>query len=208
VISDCLDPPLKINTKYYFSELMAQEVQEEKELFFLIDQFLERTIDTNIRPIDLEIQYYYIKKLMQLYMSNLPQFDSLFVYLHDHYFNPEQDQWGIFDESYNRVFSMVADRKRRTMPGRYIEPLVAYDAEKQAISSQDIACNYTIIWFWDPDCDHCITETPKLHDFYKQKHRELNFEVIAVSVTEDYDRWIKYIQEYRFRMDKFKLFDG
>jgi thiol-disulfide isomerase/thioredoxin len=187
--------PLKINIRYYFSELLSEEVLEEKELFNIVNQFLERTIDTNIRPIDLEIHFFYVKKLMQLYMSNIPQFDSLFVYLHDHYFIPEQDQWGIFDASFNRVFSMVAERKRRTMPGRFIEPLIAYDSAKHAVSTEDVHSDYTIIWFWDPDCDHCITETPVLHDFYKQKHRSLNFEVIAVSVTEDYERWIKFIQE-------------
>jgi thiol-disulfide isomerase/thioredoxin len=187
--------PLKINCKFYFSELFSQMVTDDEEMFYLVDQFLERTIDTNNRPLDFEIQYFYIKKLMQLYMNNTPQFDSMYVYLHDHYFKPEQDQWGIFEESYNRVFSTVAERKRRSMPGRIIEPLVAYNSEREAVSSQDITSKYTIIWFWDPDCEHCLIETPILHEFYKQKHRELNFEVIAVSVTEDYERWIKFINE-------------
>ena len=187
--------PLKIEYKFYFSDLFLQTLIEENEMIPLIDQFLERTIDTNIRPIDLEIHFFYVKKLMQLYMNNAHQFDSMFVYLHDHYFNPEQDQWGIFEKSYNRVFSMVAERKRRSMPGRIIEPLVAYNSEREAVSSRDITSKYTIIWFWDPDCEHCLIETPILHEFYKQKHRELNFEVIAVSVTEDYERWIKFINE-------------
>lgn len=188
--------PLKINTKFYFSQLFSQMVTEDHEMFQFVDQFFKRTIDTNTRPIDFEIQNFYVKKLMQLYMNNIPQFDTLYLYLYDHYFYPEKDQWGIFDDSYNRIFSMISERKRRTMPGRYIEPLIAYDSEKQAVNSKDIQSKFTIIWFWDPDCEHCVTETPVLHEFYKQKHRELNFEVIAVSVTDDYDRWIKFIQDH------------
>lgn len=188
--------PLKINYKFYFSDLMSQMMLEEQEMFNIVNQFLERTIDTNNRPIDFEVQYFYLQKLMKLYMNNSPQFDSLYVFLHDHYFDPNKDQWGIFDESYNRVFTMVADRKRKSMTGRVIEPVVAYDSEKRAVSSQDVQSDYTIIWFWDPDCEHCISETPILHDFYKQNHVKLNFEVIAVSVTEDYDRWIKFIKDH------------
>lgn len=187
--------PLSINIKLYFSELMSQMIQDDEEMFSTVDRFLERTIDTNTRPINAEIQYYYVKKLMQLYISNLPEFDTLFLYLYDHYYYPDNDQWGIFDASYKRVFTMVEARKRKTMVGKYIDPIEAFDKDKKKINTKDLKCNYIILWFWDPDCEHCVIETPELHDFYISKHNELSFEVVAVSVTDDHERWVKCSDE-------------
>jgi thiol-disulfide isomerase/thioredoxin len=56
---------------------------------------------------------------------------------------------------------------------------------------------YTVLWFWDPDCEHCVEYTPKLCEFYTKYNELYDFEVIAYSVTEDYDRWKKLIAEYQ-----------
>lgn len=189
-----LRTPLKIDMEYYFVTLFESMAQDEKDYVKYLDLFLSRTIDTNIRPIYLESQFYYVKKIMQLYMYNHPKFDPFFVYLYDQYYHPEQDQWNVFSDSDQRIFSNIAERKRRTLPEHQIEPIEGYNEKHQKISSDQLNHEFIVLWFWDPDCEHCLHETPILYHFYLNNKTKYNFEVMAISVTEDFERWDKFIR--------------
>lgn len=190
-----LRTPLQLDINFYFVSMFDTMISNEADYYEYLNDFLNRTIDTNNRQNSLETQFYYLKKIMQQYLYNSSKFDTLFVYLYDHYYKPDLDQWNIFNESDRRIFSSVVDRKRRTLPGHVIEPIELFDKDKNKISTQNLKTDFIIIWLWDPDCDHCIEETPVLFDFYQKNHLKYNFEVLAVSITEDYNRWIKFINE-------------
>lgn len=190
-----LRTPLQLDISFYFVSIFDTMISNESDYFEYIDDFLNRTIDTNNRQSSLETQFFYLKKIMQQYLYNASKFDTLFVYLFDHYYKPELDRWSIFDESDQRIFESVVERKRRTLPGHIIEPIEVYDKDKNKLSTHQIKTDFTIIWLWDPDCDHCVQETPILYDFYQKHHLDYNFEVLAVSITEDHDRWIKFIND-------------
>lgn len=57
--------------------------------------------------------------------------------------------------------------------------------------------DYTILYFWDPDCGHCKKTTPKLQKLYAEKLKARNIEVFAVSkaIGEDFDHWKKFIKD-------------
>lgn len=190
-----LRTPLQLDINFYFVSMFDTMISNESDYFEYIDAFLGRTIDTNNRQSSLETQFFYLKKIMQQYLYNSSKYDTLFVYLYDHYYKPDLDQWNIFDDSDQRIFSNVAERKRRTLPGHTIEPIELFDKDTNKISTQNLNSDFIVIWLWDPDCDHCVEETPVLYDFYEKNHVKYNFEVLAVSITEDYNRWIKFIQE-------------
>ena len=56
---------------------------------------------------------------------------------------------------------------------------------------------YTILYFWDPECGHCKTITPKLETLYSQKFKARNIEVFAVgkAVGEEFGKWKKFIHD-------------
>ncbi|MEY4659311.1 MAG: hypothetical protein RJB36_1077 [Bacteroidota bacterium] len=56
---------------------------------------------------------------------------------------------------------------------------------------------YTILYFWDPECGHCKKVTPKLVTLYNQKFKDRNIEVFAVGkgIGKDFESWKKYIRE-------------
>ena len=190
-----LRTPLELDVNFYFVSMFDTMISNESDYYEYINDFLNRTINPNNRQNSLETQFFYLKKIMQQYLYNSSKFDTLFVYLYDQYYKPELDQWNIFNESDQRIFSSVVERKRRTFPGHIIEPIEMYDKDKNKISTENIHTDFIILWLWDPDCDHCVEETPILYDFYKKNHNKYNFEVMAVSITEDYNRWLKFITE-------------
>lgn len=56
---------------------------------------------------------------------------------------------------------------------------------------------YTILYFWDPECGHCKKITPKLEILYKEKLKARNVEIFAVgkAVGEDFGKWKKFIRD-------------
>ena len=57
--------------------------------------------------------------------------------------------------------------------------------------------DYTILYFWDPECGHCKKTTPKLQQLYAQKLKARNIEVFAVAkaIGEDFVLWKKFIRD-------------
>jgi thiol-disulfide isomerase/thioredoxin len=60
-----------------------------------------------------------------------------------------------------------------------------------------IDAEYTILYFWDPECGHCKKVTPKLQELYAKKLKARNVEVFAVSkaIGDEFDKWKKFIKK-------------
>ena len=61
--------------------------------------------------------------------------------------------------------------------------------------------DYTILYFWDPECGHCKKITPKLQTLYAKKFRERNIEIFAVgkAVGEDFEKWKAFIKKHNLQ---------
>lgn len=62
----------------------------------------------------------------------------------------------------------------------------------------DIQADFTILYFWEPNCGHCKKETPKLNRLYQEKLKARGIEVYAVGKAQtqkDDEDWRKFIFE-------------
>ena len=112
-----------------------------------------------------------------------PYYEPVLLHIYDTY------DRGWIPEDRERRIKRQMDRIRKLAPGAQIPELTAYDIDGKQHSTNEIQTKYTILWFWDPDCDHCQEMTPILHDLYQKRADELDFEVFAVEVNDDYPRW-------------------
>jgi thiol-disulfide isomerase/thioredoxin len=64
------------------------------------------------------------------------------------------------------------------------------------VSLYDVQKEFTILYFWEPDCGHCKEATPKLKSFYEKAKNE-NIEIFAVCTQSDKQKWTKYIDDYK-----------
>ena len=62
------------------------------------------------------------------------------------------------------------------------------------VSLYDVEKEFTILYFWEPDCGHCKEATPKLKTYY-DKPKDYTLEVFAVCTTSDKAKWTKYIED-------------
>jgi len=138
-----------------------------------------------------ELRRYFLQYLYKKVDVGLPEYDGVIVHLYDYYCPDGTCDW--LDEHFNRRIKREVLRKRKTLIGQIVPPLEVYTQTREKISSENIVSKYVVLWFWDPDCEGCVEETPKLYEFYENFHALYDFEVIAISITEDYERWSKFI---------------
>ena len=142
-----------------------------------------------------EIGKYYLTKMMKFYnMDNNAPYDDVLVHLYDKYYKANNLQ--LFSDTYERTLRRAVDRKRHTLVGAKIPYLEAVNAEGKRESTQDPQHAYTVIWFWDPDCEDCQEETPILHKMYAEHAEDYDFEVFAHSLTADVERWKRTSKEW------------
>jgi thiol-disulfide isomerase/thioredoxin len=83
---------------------------------------------------------------------------------------------------------------RPNLIGKKAENIVMDSYKGIFVSLYDIEKDFTILYFWEPDCGHCKEATPKLKAYY-DKPKDYSLEVFAVCTTSDKTKWTKYIEE-------------
>lgn len=83
---------------------------------------------------------------------------------------------------------------RPNLIGKKAQNLVMDSYKGIFVSLYDIDKEFTILYFWEPDCGHCKEATPKLKAYY-EKAKNDNIEVFAVCTTAEKEKWSKYIEE-------------
>ena len=146
-----MNTPLDIDLKDFFLRLLFPQTAEN--MIENIDNFFHRIVDEKPTQTQLDMQDFYLKKLIHIYMNADPKYDEVFIYMVDHYIaNTTSD---FISNSERSVYKRIADRKRKTLVGATIPVFESYTMDKHKISTADMKSKYTMLWFWDPDCEHC-----------------------------------------------------
>jgi thiol-disulfide isomerase/thioredoxin len=83
---------------------------------------------------------------------------------------------------------------RPNLIGKKAQNIVMDSYKGIFVSLYDVEKDFTILYFWEPDCGHCKEATPKLKAFY-DKPKDYSMEVFAVCTTSDKAKWTKYIED-------------
>lgn len=122
--------------------------------------------------------------------------DEVYVRLYDTYFaSGEMDFW--VNDQIKKNMKEYADKLRLSLIGQPAKNLIMQDQNLALRSLYDIKKKYVVLFFFDPDCGHCKTETPKLVDFYNKNKDRFNLEVYAVSADTSMQKMKNYIKEMK-----------
>ncbi|MCU0472886.1 MAG: redoxin domain-containing protein [Bacteroidales bacterium] len=83
---------------------------------------------------------------------------------------------------------------RHNLIGMKAENLVMDSYKGVFVSLYDVDKDFTVLYFWEPDCGHCKETTPKLKALYEKAKNE-GIEIFAVCTTSNKAEWTKYIEE-------------
>ncbi|MBK7712444.1 MAG: redoxin domain-containing protein [Bacteroidales bacterium] len=83
---------------------------------------------------------------------------------------------------------------RPNLIGKKARDLVMDSYSGITVSLYDVQKDFTILYFWEPNCGHCKETTPKLKAYY-DKAKNKNIEIFAVCTQSDKQKWTQYIEE-------------
>lgn len=161
--------------------VMREEVSDS--IIASMDNILQRCKNETVKN-------YYLKHFFTLMDVHDPVYDPVLVHLYDNYGHA----W--IDNGREGAIKRKIESLHRVLAGAKIPELISHDIDGEPHSTNDIKTKYTVIWFWDPDCDHCQAMTPVLHQMYTEHAEDYNFEVFAVEVNDDHDRWKQFSDEH------------
>src|ERR1035437_3374976 len=175
-------------------------------LYSRLDSFFTNVLIQSPDTINKEID-----KLINKCSSNYKMFQFISVYLFNHF--RESEIMGhdavmvkIADDIYlsgkadwvSREFKddlrKQIDLIRPNLIGKKAENMVMDSYKGIFVSLYDVEKDFTVLYFWEPNCGHCQEATPKLKAYY-DKPKDYSLEVFAVCTTADKDKWTKYIED-------------
>jgi thiol-disulfide isomerase/thioredoxin len=152
-----------------------------------------------------------IDKIIKKVSSNYKVFQFVSVYLFNHFRESQvmgQDavMVKIADDIYlsgkadwvSKEFKSdlrkQVDMIRPNLIGKTAQNIVMDSYKGIFVALDDVEKDFTILYFWEPDCGHCKEATPKLKIYY-DKHKDYSLEIFAVCTTSDKAKWTKYIED-------------
>jgi len=117
--------------------------------------------------------------------------ENAFVHIIDKYY-ATNDSLTIPDQR-TRLMKR-ADELRQSLVGAKAPNMIIQDSSFRLQELYKVNTDFVIIYFFDPDCGHCKTETDSLLMFYHQERENLNFDIFAVCSDTSMAKMKKYIQ--------------
>jgi peroxiredoxin len=117
--------------------------------------------------------------------------ENVFVHIVDKYY-ASNDSLAIPDLR-DRLMRR-ADELRHSLTGVKAPNMIMQDSALLLKELYKVNADFVIIYFFDPDCSHCKSETDTLLMFYQQEKENLNFDIFAVCSDTSMQKMKKYIQ--------------
>ena len=116
---------------------------------------------------------------------------AVYVYMIQNYFTKERAFWasspaeiqGLQTRAYEMAASIV---------GKKGPNVTAKNPKGELKSLYDLKAPYLIVYMYNPDCEHCQEQTPKLVEFYKE-WKNKGVDVYAIVLDTDQQKWEQYI---------------
>lgn len=122
--------------------------------------------------------------------STIMGHDAVMVKIADDIYLSGKADW--VTEEFLKDLGRQIDILRPNLIGMPAQNLVMDSFNGVFVSLYDIEKDYTILYFWEPDCGFCKESTPKLRDMYGGL-KEDNIEVFTVCTTADRKEWEEYV---------------
>jgi peroxiredoxin len=125
--------------------------------------------------------------------SNIMCQEAIYVALVDSFYCTGKAKWT--PDSTVRKMCERADRLRPICCGRAAPDLTLWDWNARPIPLNSLEHEYTILYFYDPNCGHCKKTSPKLAAVHA-KYADYNVGFYAVVTAGNDTSWKKFVQQH------------
>jgi thiol-disulfide isomerase/thioredoxin len=122
-------------------------------------------------------QYYVVHFLNESAKSKRMGMDAAYVHLVDNYYAKGKATW-MDQEQLDKLIAQ-AETLRPTLIGKTAPDLLFYKENGDAVTIHSIQSEYTVLFFWDPECGHCKKSVPFIIDFYNA-YKDKGVEILGI----------------------------
>ena len=122
-------------------------------------------------------QYYLVHFLNESAKSKRMGMDAVYVHLIDAYYAKGAATW-MDKEQLDKIIAQ-AETLRPILIGKTAPDMLFYKEDGETVSIHSIKADYTVLFFWDPECGHCKKSIPFIIDFYKA-YKDKGVEMLAI----------------------------
>lgn len=125
--------------------------------------------------------------------SDIMGHDAVLLKLADDIYLSGKADW-ITEEFRNDLHRQV-ELLRHNLLGMKGQNLVMDSYKGFFVALHDIEKEFTVLYFWEPNCGHCNEATPKLKAWY-EKAKNDGVEIFSVCTTNNRQEWADYIEKH------------
>lgn len=136
--------------------------------------------------------------------SKIMGMDKVFVMMGERYYcgnnaDGTPKSWWMKEESKKKLCEKVETNYNLVIGSKPPNISLRDSTDKNWKDFYSLDAEYTILYFWDPQCGHCTKITPKLQTLYEKKFRDRNIEIFAVgkAIGEDFEKWKAFISKHK-----------
>lgn len=120
--------------------------------------------------------------------------DSQAIYVHmvKNYFTPEKAVWSTPAEL--QALDQRATEMALSLVGLDAPDVVSTNLQGQKKSIYEMKEDYIVVYMYNPDCEHCQEETPKLKQFY-DTYKDHSLGVYAIAIDTEDNLWRDYVNK-------------
>jgi peroxiredoxin len=179
-------PILQARLNTFFSNVIVQSPDSiSKE----IDRLLAKT-EKNPRI----FQFVSVFLFNHFRESEIMGHDAIIVKLADDVYLSGKANW--VSDDFKKDLQEQVERIRPNLIGKKAHDLIMDSDRGMFVSLYDIEKDFTVIYFWEPDCGHCAESTPRLKAWY-DKAKNQGVEVFSVCTAGEKSKWQNYISEHK-----------
>ena len=129
-------------------------------------------------------QYYLVHFLNESAKSKRMGMDAVYVHLIDNYYAKGLATW-TEKEQLDKLIAQ-AETIRPILIGKTAPNLTFTKESGETVSIHSIPAEYTVLFFWDPECGHCKKSIPAVVDFYNE-YKPKGVEILAICTKTGHD---------------------
>lgn len=125
--------------------------------------------------------------------SDIMGMDAVFVHMAENYYFDGKSFW--MSEKNLKDWKERVEKVKPLLVGKKAPIITLTDTNGNFIPLSKMDAQYTVLYFWDPECGHCKKATPKLKKAYDTL-KSKGVKVYAVGTPLKNQKWKKYIRKH------------
>ncbi len=126
--------------------------------------------------------------------TTLMDSEAVFVHMIQNYFTYDRAFWSDSVEVHG--LQLRAYEMSQSLIGQKGPDVQAPDPSGKMRSIYEMKSDYIVIYMWNPDCEHCAEQTPKLVQAYPNMKKQ-GIDVFGIAVNTEDAKWKNAISSYR-----------